>query len=78
MQDFVIHLRPEPDAVPSIIRLRQALKQFKRRYGFVAVSVAEVPTHDATAQPLPTPEKGNCGPGIDIPDEALNRGNQHE
>jgi hypothetical protein len=46
MTTFRITFRALPGDVPPIIRLRMALKAFKRRYGLVATEAVERPDGD--------------------------------
>ncbi len=49
--EFLIRLRALPGRVPPVIRLRHALKLFKRAYDLVAVSAEEVRTDEHTDRP---------------------------
>jgi hypothetical protein len=52
MDDLIIRLRPEPSAVPVMVRLRRALKHLHRAHGLRCVNLLEIPeTHQVILGP---------------------------
>jgi hypothetical protein len=49
-EEYVVHLRALADDTPAVIRLRAALKRFRRSFNFVATKVEEVRRDERPAQ----------------------------
>jgi hypothetical protein len=82
--EFILHLRPEGDGPPAIVRLRAALKALLRTYRLRCVSVSEqcgASEHQSDAQALPSAEPlrfcGSSKPRQDKTLRAGGRGNSY-
>jgi hypothetical protein len=62
LSTFRVTLRALPADTPAIIRLRAALKAFRRRYGLVAIEAVEVPASERKKTPPRPVAKRNGKP----------------